>query len=160
MKKLLLMVLVSMFSVFVMAKDARQVISEISTETGAQVFSFTKEMIEAEFDDMPEDITNALKNVTGGSVMILRDVDDDTLKDYNDKVAGLNADGYAALDSFSNEIATVSVIGKCEAEGDTFTDLLLVVTANDNYVLVNLTGTISKSDLSILLNKDILRIFG
>lgn len=156
MKKMFVLALAAMFCMAGFAKSTQDVINEIVQSTGAQVITLSKDLIAAHTAGMPENVKNILKDVNGGTLVILSEGSDDQIKTFNGKIEEIDTKEYETIASFVDGSDNIKVFGK--HDDDNITELIIVFLDDEDCVMIDVTGNISKEDASKLLNKETLQM--
>lgn len=91
MKKLFVFALAVMFSIAGFAKNTQDVINDIRQATNAQVLTLSKDLIQVQAKNLPEDLKGILDNIEEGTIVVLSEGSDEQIKLFNDKLGELDA---------------------------------------------------------------------
>ncbi len=151
MKKLFIFIVMAALCHAVQAKTAEETINEIKAETGAMVVTFDKEMLKKQLGNDGDIPNEVLESVDNGTVLILEEMTDKKKDVFESKVDGLtSADGYEQLVSVFDDSDKVKILGR--KDGDVIKELLIIVSDNEDCLIVLLNGNIKVEDLGKLVN--------
>ncbi|WP_295432261.1 DUF4252 domain-containing protein [uncultured Prevotella sp.] len=155
MKKLFVFALAVVFSIAGFAKNTQDVINDIRQSTNAQVLTLSKDLIQIQTKNLPEDLKGILNDIEEGTILVLSEGSDEQIKIFNDKLGELDANEYKTMASFNDDSDNIKVLGK--SDGDNVTELVIIMTDDETCALIDVTGKINKDNASKLLDKDTLK---
>lgn len=155
MKKLFVFALAAMFSIAGFAKNTQDVINDIRQATNAQVLTLSKDLIQVQAKNLPEDLKGILNDIEEGTILVLSEGSDEQIKLFNDKLGELDAKMYKTMATFNDDSDNIKVLGK--SDGDNVTELVIIMTDDETCALIDVTGKINKDNASKLLDKDTLK---
>lgn len=155
MKKLFVFALAAMFSIVGFAKNTQDVINDIRQSTNAQVLTLSKDLIQIQAKNLPEDLKGILNDIEEGTILVLSEGSDEQIKIFNDKLGELDANEYKTMASFNDDSDNIKVLGKYD--GDNVTELVIIMSDDETCALIDVTGKINKDNASKLLDKDTLK---
>lgn len=155
MKKLFVFALAAMFSIAGFAKNTQDVINDIRQSTNAQVLTLSKDLIQVQAKNLPEDLKGILDNIEEGTIVVLSEGSDEQINLFNDKLGELDAKEYKTMATFNDDSDNIKVLGK--SDGDNVTELVIIMTDDETCALIDVTGKINKDNASKLLDKDTLK---
>lgn len=155
MKKLFVFALAVVFSIAGFAKNTQDVINDIRQSTNAQVLTLSKDLIQIQAKNLPEDLKGILNDIEEGTILVLSEGSDEQIKIFNDKLGELDANEYKTMASFNDDSDNIKVLGKYD--GDNVTELVIIMTDDETCALIDVTGKINKDNASKLLDKDTLK---
>lgn len=144
-----------MFSIAGFAKNTQDVINDIRQSTNAQVLTLSKDLIQIQAKNLPEDLKGILNDIEEGTILVLSEGSDEQIKIFNDKLGELDANEYKTMASFNDDSDNIKVLGKYD--GDNVTELVIIMTDDETCALIDVTGKINKDNASKLLDKDTLK---
>lgn len=155
MKKLFVFALAVVFSIVGFAKNTQDVINDIRQSTNAQVLTLSKDLIQIQAKNLPEDLKGILDDIDEGTILVLSEGSDEQIKIFNDKLGELDANEYKTMASFNDDSDNIKVLGKYD--GDNVTELVIIMSDDETCALIDVTGKINKDNASKLLDKDTLK---
>lgn len=155
MKKLFVFALAVVFSIAGFAKNTQDVINDIRQSTNAQVLTLSKDLIQIQAKNLPEDLKGILDDIDEGTIVVLSEGSDEQIKIFNDKLGELDANEYKTMASFNDDSDNIKVLGKYD--GDNVTELVIIMSDDETCALIDVTGKINKDNASKLLDKDTLK---
>lgn len=145
-----------MFSIAGLAKNTQDVINDIRQATNAQVLTLSKDLIQVQAKNLPENLKGILDDIDGGTLVVLSEASDEQIKTFNDKLGELDANEYKTMATFNDDSDNIKVLGK--SDGDDVTELVIIFSDDEDCALIDVTGKISKEKASQLLNKETLQM--
>lgn len=155
MKKLFVFALAVVFSIAGFAKNTQDVINDIRQSTNAQLLTLSKDLIQIQAKNLPEDLKGILNDIEEGTILVLSEGSDEQIKIFNDKLGELDANEYKTMASFNDDSDNIKVLGKYD--GDNVTELVIIMSDDETCALIDVTGKINKDNASKLLDKDTLK---
>lgn len=155
MKKLFVFALAVVFSIAGFAKNTQDVINDIRQSTNAQVLTLSKDLIQIQAKNLPEDLKGILDDIDEGTILVLSEGSDEQIKIFNDKLGELDANEYKTMASFNDDSDNIKVLGKYD--GDNVAELVIIMSDDETCALIDVTGKINKDNASKLLDKDTLK---